>query len=116
MRGVVFLFIAGVAGFMAYMWFQPACPGGVIVKDEAGCRSAQGFDAAFCRAAFAKAPAIARSSGPAYASQTECLERWRACDPHEPARMQWGARAASWCVAREASGEARLTPQYERGP
>ncbi len=86
MRNLVFLIIAGVAGFMGYLWPRPACP------------------------------AVARSSGPACASQKDCLDRWAVCESHDPGGMQWGARPSAWRLARgPGGGVARLEPQYDRG-
>lgn len=111
MRNIAFLFIWGIAAFIAWSWFQPVCPGGAVVRDEAACRAAPGFDAAFCRGIFARTAKIASENGPAFASQSECTDRWPVCEPHGPGNMQWGARPAAWCLARSPE---RIEPQYDR--
>ena len=83
---------------------------GVVVKDEAGCRAVAGFDAAFCRAAFARATEIAARA--AYPTRDACLNDFPVCDV-TPGASRWHARPAAWCVAR-AAGESRIEPQYDR--
>ena len=113
LRNISFLFIFAIAAFIGWMWFQPVCAGGAIVKDEAACRAAAGFDAAFCRDVFSRTAKIAFEVGPSYVSEQECRDKWPVCDPHAPAGFQWGARPSSWCVVRAAGGPARIDPQYD---
>ena len=113
MRNVIFLFIAGIAGLMGYMWVQPVCDGGSIVKDEAACRGVIGFDVAFCRDVFSRTAKIASEVGPAYANEMACREKWPVCDPHGPGAMQWGVRPAAWCVVRAGGSVGRIEPQYD---
>jgi uncharacterized protein YgiB involved in biofilm formation len=110
MRFVVLAFIAMAAIFMAYQFFQPTCPGGALVRDEADCRSVRDFDVAFCRDAFARAPAIARVSGPSYPQRGDCDTQWAVCVDHAGG---WGPRPSGWCLARAGTGMAkRIEPQY----
>jgi hypothetical protein len=114
MRNLVLTFIAAVAGFMAWLFFQPACAGGAVVRDEAACRAVSGFDAAFCRDVFSRTAKIAAEAGPAYTREAECRDLWPVCEPHGPGGLQWGARPASWCIVRSGATATRIEPQYDR--
>lgn len=112
MRNLIFLLVGLAGAFMAYMFARPACAGGALARDEAQCRTIAGFDAAFCRDAFARAPAIARVSGPSYPERADCDNQWPVCVEHAGG---WGPKPASWCLAREGAGMARrIEPQYDR--
>ena len=112
MRKIVLLLIAAVAAGMGYLFMQPVCAGGAVVRDEAQCRATAGFDAAFCRDAFGKAPAIARASGPSYSQRNDCDTQWPVCAEHAGG---WGPRPAAWCLVRDRAGLAkRIEPQYDK--
>jgi hypothetical protein len=112
MRNLILLFIGASTAFMAYLFLQPVCAGGSIVRDEAQCRITAGFDAAFCRDAFMKTPAIARVSGPSYAQRGDCDVNWPVCVDHASG---WGPKPVAWCLARDGAAMAkRIEPQYDR--
>ncbi len=113
MRVLIFAFIAGVAGFMAWLWFQPVCKGGVVVVNEAACARTAGYDAAFCRLAFAQSKKIAQDSGPYYPTLWECNQAWPKCMERGPTG-EATAVPTSWCVVRKPDGKLdRLSPQYD---
>jgi hypothetical protein len=112
MRNIIFLLITGIAGFMAWLWLQPVCAGGALVKDEAACRATAGFDAAFCRDVFSRTAGIAEK-GATYSSRDACLDEFPNCDS-APGAQRWYARPASWCVVRSGAVASRIEPQYEK--
>lgn len=113
MRAIVLGIIAAIAGFLAYIWLQPVCPGGQIVANEAACARAQGFSPQFCKTAFARAKDVASVSGPSYPTLTECNMHWPKC-MERSAAGEAGPVPTSWRVARGA-GDAviRFQPQYD---
>jgi hypothetical protein len=110
MRWIVFVAIAGVAGFMAWLWLQPACRDGVVVKDEAGCRAVAGFDAAFCRAAFARATEIAARA--AYPTRDACLNDFPVCDVTPGASRAPPAKAVSSPSTTGGDDRALAQPEF----
>ena len=113
MKYVVFgLVLAGTLA-MAWLWFQPVCQGGHVVRNEAEC--AAHFSVAFCRASFARTASIAARAGSIYNSDTECRDIWPVCDPRVP--QGFGPRPSHWCLV-EAAGSApgRIEPSYSRRP
>jgi hypothetical protein len=113
MRLLVFAFVAAVAGFMGWMWFQPVCPGGTAVANEAACARVPGFDAAFCRNAFARTGDIARNSGASYPTLWECNQNWPKCMERGPTGEAVPV-PSGWCIVRGPAGAlAKLQPQYD---
>jgi len=118
MRIVVFAVIAGVAvliGVQLYLSFSGQdCPNGRVVADETACLQVAGFDAAFCRAVFARAADVTRASGAVYATQDECIRRDNPVCVAVENPIGWVARPAGFCVARAADGGIqRMTPVYQ---
>lgn len=113
MRALVIACIAAVTGVMAYLWLQPVCKDGHVVRDEAACVKAAGFDAVFCRKAFARTKDIASWSGTSYPTLFECNQRWPKC--MERGKVGEAVPVpTSWCLVRSPSGDvARLAPQYD---
>ncbi len=112
MKNLVFLFIAAVSAVMGFLFLQPVCAGGLVVRDEAQCRATAGFDATFCRDAFGRATEIARGSGPSYSQRNDCDAQWPACVEHAGG---WGPKPSAWCLVRDGAGMAkRIEPQYDR--
>jgi len=112
MRNFVFLIIAVIGGFMAWLFFQPVCPGGQSATSEAECR--RYFDESFCQIAFERAEKIARTSGAAYANQSECLEHFPACLERSDVKA-YTPKPTGFCLAKTASGAVgRIEPQYSR--
>ena len=111
MRNAFIVLAALAAAVMVFLYLQPVCPGGTIVRDEEACQAAAGFDVVFCREAFARAPGIARVSGPSYPRRGDCDNAWPLCVDHAGG---WGPQPSSWCLARTGSGFAtRVEPQYD---
>jgi hypothetical protein len=113
MRVLVFAFIAGVAGFMAWLWFQPVCKGGTVLADEMACARTVGYTADFCRRAFSNSKQIAQVSGARYPTLWECNQAWPKCMERGPTGEAVPV-PTSWCIVRSADGKLqRLTPQYD---
>ena len=112
MRLLVFAFVAAVAGFMGWMWFQPVCPGGTVVASEAACARIAGFDTAFCRIAFSRTNEIARTSGASYPTLWECNQNWPKCMERGPTGEAVPV-PSSCCIVSGADGDlVKLQPQY----
>jgi uncharacterized protein YgiB involved in biofilm formation len=117
MKFIVLLVIAvaaGVVGWQAWLSLSGApCPGGAEVATEQRCREVAGFDAAFCRAAFAAAPEAARAGGPLFTNQADCVAAGHpVCVASDAARSGFVPRPSSYCVARGADGAPRVTALY----
>ena len=96
MRALVFAIIAGIAGFMLYLWSQPACDGGgAIVASEAECAARLG--APFCKQAWAQAERDAARNAPGFATEAECVERHRVCFARADINA-YSPKPTSYCI------------------
>jgi uncharacterized protein YgiB involved in biofilm formation len=115
MRGVVILFIAGVAGLMAYLAFVGECTGGKVVRNEEGCRTEQGFSAELCRMVFARALEVARNASTVYTDPQQCSIAFGPCLEHATIVSGWVPRPHGFCLMVEGNGRlASMTPTYQR--
>ena len=112
MRILVFAFILAVAAFMGWKAFDAECPGGQTVSIEEECRAK--FGAPFCARAWPETERIARISGGAYKTQSDCLAEWPVCVERSDVTA-WAPRPARFCIARAADGGiGRIEPLYAR--
>ena len=96
MRALVFAIIAGIAGFMLYLWSQPACDGGgAIVASEAECAAKLG--APFCKQAWAQAERDSARNAPGFATEAECVERHRVCFARADINA-YSPKPTSYCI------------------
>jgi uncharacterized protein YgiB involved in biofilm formation len=113
MKFVILTFMAGLLGFMAYIFFRGECAGGVIVSDLAACRGAS-FDAATCNAALAAGHRKAYREQAPFQTQEACLRDHPRCAPHEAVASGFVPVPRGICIARTGSGSFDGTPVYER--
>ncbi|HRJ69846.1 MAG TPA: hypothetical protein PK812_09570 [Beijerinckiaceae bacterium] len=118
MKFIAIAIIAGVAGFMGWLWFQPECRGGAVVASETACVSITGFDRAFCASAFARPEEAIRRAGGIFPTRDACLKRHTDCIDVAGTGGFGGyaAKPAGFCLVRGADGGlSRMVPVY-RGP
>ena len=109
MKAVFLLLFGAVAGAMLWLWLQPVCQGGHVVRNEAEC--SERFTRDFCRSAFARTGSIAARAGTTYISDADCRQNWPICEPRAP--QGFGPRPSHWCLVQAADGSAaRIDPQY----
>jgi uncharacterized protein YgiB involved in biofilm formation len=114
-RAIVLLFIAGVAGVMAYVVYTGECPTGKVVTSEENCRSEQGLSAELCRTVFARALDVARNAGTVYNDPQQCSVAFGPCLEHATVASAWVPRPHGFCVNQDGSGRlASMTPTYQR--
>jgi uncharacterized protein YgiB involved in biofilm formation len=115
MKYIVFSIILGVAGLMAFWWFRGECPGGRVVTSIETCRTAQGFEPAFCAEVFRRAVTVARTSSTVYTDQMACRNDYGDCLPHATNRAGFVPRPAGFCVSADSDGRiATMEPVYRR--
>lgn len=106
---LVTLFIAGVAGFMGYLWFSGGdCSGGreftsVDACDRAGERPRD------CRDWFAEANRLLSRRGPFHMDQNRCIAAHDTCQPADVA-TGWTPRATGFCVMGQ--GSVTVVPRF----
>lgn len=106
----VFAFIVAVAAFMGWRLLQPDCPGGAVVADEQQCLAQ--FDAAFCGRAMPEALSAARKTGGAYATQSQCLDKFPVCIQRSDVPA-WTPKPSGYCLAKGPDGDvAHVEPVY----
>lgn len=111
-RALILLFIAGVAGLIAYLAFVGECTGGTVVRSEQQCR--ENLSQGLCRTIFARANDVARNAGSVYMSPTECSVAFGSCLDHATIVGGYVPAPAGFCV--RASGEtlSSMQPIYRR--
>lgn len=113
MKYVIFAFIAGIAGAMAYFAIQGECPGGTVVKDSAECRGS-GFNAADCDGALRSAWRKATQDYAPFPTQDQCLRHFPLCEAHRAVSSGFTPTPRAFCVARAGNGTIDGTAVYER--
>jgi uncharacterized protein YgiB involved in biofilm formation len=115
MKYIVIAFILGVAGLIAFLWIRGECPGGRLVTAEDTCRSEQGFEPAFCREVFRRAPTMARTAATVYTDAQACRNDFAECLPHATNTAGFVPRPHGFCVSADSDGRvATMTPVYRR--
>jgi uncharacterized protein YgiB involved in biofilm formation len=111
-RAIVILFIAGVAGLMAYLAFVGECPGGSVVRSEEQCQQSSGFSGDICRQVFARANEVARSAGTVYIDRDECFRVFGNCLNHASIVGGYVPQPAGFCVKAGGGTLQSMAPVY----
>jgi len=113
MKAVVILFIAGVAGVMAFFAWQGECPGGTIVTSEAGCLSSGAISTAACASIFRQADAVSARAATVFSDEQRCLAAHERCLRSQVA-TGFSPAASGFCVAVDGERITRQEPIYRR--
>lgn len=118
MKYVAFAIIGAVAALMGWLWFEPECAGGFVVRDVADCSKVPEFGNAFCSRTFERQAEAIRRAGGLFLTRDACLQRHTTCIdlPADGGQAGYAARPAGFCIVRGAEGGlSRMIPVY-RGP
>lgn len=110
LKALVFLIVAGVAGLLAWSFFQPECQGGSVVSTQAACMALPGFSPRDCEQAFERA----RMQASVYPNRQDCEQAFPVCDERRSAPIGFSPRPAAYCVWKGAGGEGLGQPVFKR--
>ena len=113
-RALIILFIAGVAGLMAYLTFTGECPGGAVVRTEAQCRAESGLSPDICRVVFERAQSVARNAGSVYTEPGVCRILFGECLDHATIMGGYVPRPHGFCVTTSGGTLASMVPVYRQ--
>ena len=111
MKYVVFALIAGIAGYLAWAFFQGACRDGRIFVSENECIAVHG--AQTCRLAFAESRRKATEDYAPFNTLDACQRSFPRCEPHRAVVSGFVPVATGSCV-QEVAGRFSGSPVYDR--
>jgi hypothetical protein len=114
MRAVVILFIAAVAGLMAYLTYTGECPGGAVVRTQEQCRADSGLSPEICRLVFERALTVARNAGSVYSEPGQCRILFGECLDHATIVGGYVPRPHGFCVKAEGGVLTSMVPVYRQ--
>jgi uncharacterized protein YgiB involved in biofilm formation len=112
MKAVVILIIAGISGFMAYLYYIGECPGGVAIRSEQQCSAS--FNDVICKTVFSRAKEVAENSATVFMNPIECSTQFGTCLDHAKIIGGYSPRPVGFCVRASGNSVTAMEPLYQR--